>query len=174
MKKSVTAAAMLFALYASSSYAAGTSSTGKVTFHGHVVEASCGIADDSVEQTIEMGDTPRSKLLNGGKSTPIPFKISLQDCDGTASIAQFNFVGNNWAEDPRLQALTGVPNVGLALLSDSNGDIIDIQQPLDRDIGNVTGGIDLPFAAQLIGTTGGGEIVPEEYNVVTTFQITYL
>jgi type 1 fimbria pilin len=174
MKKSFTAAAMLLALYASSSFAAGTSNTGKITFNGSVVEASCGIAPDSVDQTIEMGETPRSKLVNGGKSTPVPFTISLQDCDGTANAAEFRFAGNNWAEDPRLQALTGVPNVGLALLSDNNGDIIDIQQPLSRNIAGITGGIDLPFSAQLIGTTGAGTIVPNQYQVVTTFQITYL
>ncbi|WP_265577116.1 fimbrial protein [Pseudomonas protegens] len=80
---------------------------GLITFKGTIIDAPCSIAQESQFQTIEMGQVANVALKNGGKSTPINFKIQLLGCVlGSLKSAIATFTGSP-ASNPDLLAIRG-------------------------------------------------------------------
>ncbi|HAT1582210.1 TPA: fimbrial protein [Raoultella ornithinolytica] len=68
---------------------------GEVHFKGEIVNAGCAIDNNSINQTVQLGQVRSVKLKDtGSMSTPVGFRIQLDDCDiSIASKASFAFSG---------------------------------------------------------------------------------
>lgn len=53
---------------------------GESSLFGGIVDTPCTINTDSKDQTIDMGAIPINRLIQFGKSEPIPFNINLINC----------------------------------------------------------------------------------------------
>lgn len=53
---------------------------GNISMRGEVVETACGIATESIDQTIDMGISAVSDILRDGKGNLRNFKIKLVNC----------------------------------------------------------------------------------------------
>ena len=65
---------------------------GTVHFRGSLVDAACAVSADSADQTVNLGQYTLHHFKKvGDKSSKVPFKIKLEDCDttvaGTAAVA---------------------------------------------------------------------------------------
>jgi len=81
-------ATIVSAVMSSAAIAAPTDGgQGTVTFTGSIIEAACGIAPESTDQTVNLGQVASAQLLNNGTSRPVPFTIELVDCDVDALLA---------------------------------------------------------------------------------------
>ncbi len=54
---------------------------GVVNFKGIVIDAPCGIAPESADQTIDFGQISKAHLNNNGRSVQKPVDIKLVNCD---------------------------------------------------------------------------------------------
>lgn len=78
MIKTVISGAITMALFSSLAHA--SQGQGVVNFKGTVIEAPCGIAPDSVDQTIDFGQLSKSHLESGGISIKKNLDIKLVHC----------------------------------------------------------------------------------------------
>lgn len=127
-----------------STFAAGENmgqGSGRVTFHGDIIDAPCSISPESSDQTVEMGMIRYTELVGpgeDGKSSPVPFSIELTNCnintpDGDTVSVTFN--GVQAGTDGELLALVGTANAssmkseyrnaGIAI-SDGSGKILPV------------------------------------------------
>ncbi|MCV5657541.1 F7-2 fimbrial protein, partial [Escherichia coli] len=61
---------------------------GVVNFKGTVIDAPCGIAPESADQTIDFGQISKSHLKNDGISVKKDLDIKLVNCDFTDPTAK--------------------------------------------------------------------------------------
>lgn len=61
-------------------------------FQGTVIDAACAVDDNSIEQTVTMGQVRTARFGTAGSVTigtaanqKVPFSISLKDCDSTVA-----------------------------------------------------------------------------------------
>ncbi|MEZ8088070.1 fimbrial protein [Vibrio sp. 1S139] len=100
-----------------------------VYFKGEIVESACGIAPESIDQTIELGQSPTHIFqAQGDRSTPVPFDIKLVECDTTvASTADFTFLSNPDTSGNLFSVEGGATGVGVRILHNglpiNNGDV---------------------------------------------------
>lgn len=96
-----------------------------VYFKGEIVEAACGLAPDSIDQTIELGQHPTHIFkAKGDRSTPVSFNIKLTDCDTTISkTASFTFLSNQDATGKLFSVEGGATGIGVRILH--NGKPVD-------------------------------------------------
>ncbi|EON0919274.1 fimbrial protein [Escherichia coli] len=95
MKKMLIAATVAATL-ASFSTQAANQGQGVVNFKGVVINAPCGIAPESVDQTIDFGQISKSHLDNNGISVQKNVDIKLVNCDITQipNGVKVTFTGN--------------------------------------------------------------------------------
>ncbi|WP_217274039.1 fimbrial protein [Shewanella sp. VB17] len=119
MKKNITLlAALSFAgiMASTTAIAAGNQTT--VNFKGEVVSAACGIAPESVDQTVQLGQHPTHIFkAKGSSSIPVQFNIKLIECSlDTYTKAKFTFNGSTDATNSELFAVNGgAQGVGVRL-----------------------------------------------------------
>ena len=102
---------------------------GTVTFTGSIIEAACGIAPESTDQTVNLGQIASAQLSNNGTSRPVPFSIELVDCDLDTIVA-----GSDPAKNVSIATVTftgglnpAVPtNDGLAIQGAASGASVQI------------------------------------------------
>lgn len=96
---------------------------GTVHFKGDIVNAGCAIDNNSINQTVQLGQVRSVTLETAGSvSTPVGFNIQLNDCDiSVVKNASFAFSGT--AADGRSDVLAlqsssagGATNVGIQIL----------------------------------------------------------
>lgn len=86
MTKAVMAGAVAMALVSFGANAAKSQGQGTVNFKGSVIDAPCGIAPESADQTIDFGQISKAHLNNDGISMKKNVDIKLVNCDfGTAT-----------------------------------------------------------------------------------------
>lgn len=78
--KTVMAGAVAMALVSFGANAANQGQ-GVVNFKGSVINAPCGIAPESADQTIDFGQISKAHLNNDGRSIQKPVDIKLVNCD---------------------------------------------------------------------------------------------
>ncbi|HBN6457058.1 TPA: type 1 fimbrial protein [Escherichia coli] len=86
MLKSTLGIAIAFSLCAVAH--AANQGQGVVNFKGTVIDAPCGIAPESADQTIDFGQISKSHLKNDGISVKKDLDIKLVNCDFTAPTAK--------------------------------------------------------------------------------------
>lgn len=88
MTKAVMAGAVAMALVSFGANAAKTQGQGTVNFKGSVIDAPCGIAPESADQTVDFGQISKAHLNNDGISMKKNVDIKLVNCDfGTGAPA---------------------------------------------------------------------------------------
>ncbi|GDM42456.1 fimbrial-like adhesin protein [Escherichia coli] len=80
MIKTVMAGAVVMALVSFGANAANQGQ-GFVNFKGSVINAPCGIAPESADQSIDFGQISKTHLNNNGQSVQKPVDIKLVNCD---------------------------------------------------------------------------------------------
>ncbi|MBB0944711.1 type 1 fimbrial protein [Escherichia coli] len=86
MLKSTLGIAIAFSLCAVAH--AANQGQGVVNFKGTVIDAPCGIAPESADQTIDFGQISKSHLKNNGISVKKDLDIKLVNCDFTDPTAK--------------------------------------------------------------------------------------
>ncbi|GDE70520.1 fimbrial-like adhesin protein [Escherichia coli] len=84
MIKTVMAGAVAMALVSFGVNAAPASDNhgqGQVNFKGTIINAPCGIAPESADQSIDFGQISKTHLNNNGQSVQKPVDIKLVNCD---------------------------------------------------------------------------------------------
>lgn len=77
MKKSLVAGAVAMAMF---SFGAHANGSGVVNFKGSVIDAPCGIASESADQTIDFGQISKAHLEADGISVKKDLDIKLVNC----------------------------------------------------------------------------------------------
>ncbi|PNQ54613.1 F7-2 fimbrial protein [Vibrio agarivorans] len=126
MKKTLVALAAV-AYFGMSSSVMAAAGEGVVKFHGTVVEAPCGIAPESADQTIDFGQLSRAHLENDGISMKKNVDIKLVNCvidNKTNNMVSVTFNGavvDNTAD----KELGTAGNTGTAIvMSGPNGPVL--------------------------------------------------
>ena len=151
---------------------------GTVHFTGEIVNAACAVSTDSSNQTVDLGQYRTAGLsASGDKTTPVPFKINLVDCDpkvqATAAIA---FSGQSESTNPKLLTVssggnsTAATNVGIEL-SDSTSKILGVNgADFSTPKTLIAGDNSLQFSARYVAT---GAATPGQANADATFVVKY-
>ena len=125
--RSSIAASLLLGMISTQSVMA--ENTTNVYFKGEIVESACGLSPDSLNQTIELGQQPTHKFkVKGDRSTPVPFRVKLTDCDSsTLKKAVFRFESNPDTTGELFNVEGGATGIGVRILHNgnpiNNGDI---------------------------------------------------
>lgn len=147
---------------------------GTVTFTGAIINSPCSIHPDSVDQTVNLGQISSIALKDGGKSSPKPFQVKLENCDITAlskGTVTTTFTGAEGV-DGRL-GIDGVAKGASIALTNGAGKPIVLGTATDpQKIQN--GNNTLEFAAYLQGDNASGGVVPGEFHSVANFTLAYL
>ncbi|MDT1068431.1 fimbrial protein [Providencia stuartii] len=176
MKKIILASLISGAMSASAMAATEDAGQGTVTFYGSIIDAACGIAPESTDQTVNLGQVASAQLevKDGvaGTSRPVPFTIELIDCNAetqdTATVTFTGGVNPNLDDSLAIQGQAsgaGVQIAGLdgvpVKLDGSKGTSLNIQN----------GDNSLLFSAYLKGD--GQPIVPGEFTALANFTMSY-
>ncbi|WP_028715591.1 fimbrial protein [Pantoea ananatis] len=175
MKVKATAIIIGASLVASTAYAA-KQGEGKITFTGSIIDAPCTISQDSIDQTVNLGQVSNVALSGGGKSTPKHFSIDLKGCSfGTPAAKNKVAVTFTGAESSAVKGLLGITGsaqgAGVALTK-GDGQMVKLGEPTTAQTmqnGNNT----LDFAAYLQGATASNAIVPGDFTSVANFTLAY-
>ncbi|MED8731090.1 fimbrial protein [Escherichia marmotae] len=97
MIKTVMAGAVAMALVSFGANAANQGQ-GIVNFKGTVIDAPCGIAPESADQSIDFGQISKSHLNNKGISVKKPLNIKLVNCEPNKSV-KVTFTGATLSGD---------------------------------------------------------------------------
>lgn len=149
---------------------------GKVTFNGAIIDASCSIDPNSIDQTVELGQIAKVALKDGGTSTPRYFDIKLENCEfakNEPNKVSVTFTGME-ADGPNgLLGITGTARGAGVAITDASGDKITLGEatkPQELQSGNNT----LKFTAYLQGSqASGAQVVPGDFQAVTDFTLSY-
>lgn len=171
MNKIVVALGLSMSLVAGSAMAAGEGN-GTVTFKGAIVDAPCSIEPGSVDQTVELGQISNLALKDGGRSTPRPFQIKLENCDtATNKEVTVTFAGTGSQVIPGKLAITGTASGAAIGINFGDTEIeLGTATPAQK---LMDGNNQLSFAAFLQGGGASETIVPGEFQSVADFALNY-
>jgi len=145
---------------------------GTVTIKGSIIDAPCSINPGSQDQTIDLGQVSKKQLAAGGKSTPVPFNIKLENCDFTAGKdVSVTFTGQASAAVPPLIGMTGTASGASIGLTDGSGQLIKLGQPSTMTLQN--GSNTLSFSAYLQGDGASATITPGVFQSTVDFSLDY-
>ncbi|WP_456311017.1 fimbrial protein [Serratia proteamaculans] len=129
--KSKAIAAVIPALFTVSSFAADIEdSTSQVTFTGKVIEASCIVSQDSLNQVIDMGTIAARDLSQDRKGKDRNFNIKISGCSNTDGLskAYVAFKGETTDQDATVLSTSGNNNtVGIEIKHNGQPVILDGQ-----------------------------------------------
>lgn len=173
--KKIILAALVTSIMSTSAFA--DQGGGKVTFSGSIVDAPCSIAPDSADQTVDLGQISNVALVDGGKSTPRPFEIKLENCDVTSLTdgVQLTFTGAAASFDTTKKTLGIVGTGGGAgvQIASSNGQVVTLGSPTPYQVLQ-NGSNTVLLSAYLIGNGGDiSTITPGSFSAVTDFTLSY-
>lgn len=171
--------ATLFAVAAVSfgANAAGSfvGNTGKVTFHGSVVDAPCNLApgQDGEDIKVDFGELSMSQL-NAGETSARKFEIKLENCnmgsDAAKKTAEITFTSQDQLADKNLLGTNGTAkNLAIGIDKVTFGTAAALTNLTDGD--NV---LTYTAIAQKAATgEGSADVTPGDFTASTTFKISY-
>lgn len=121
--KTIMASVLTFVI-ASFGANAADQGQGVVKFTGSVIDAPCGIASDSADQTIKFDQISKSHLAAGGVSVEKTLDIKLVNCDvsNIKKGVQVTFSGNTVSGAPS-ELVTAGPSNTAVVINGYGGDI---------------------------------------------------
>ncbi|EFU0552541.1 type 1 fimbrial protein [Escherichia coli] len=172
MIKTVMAGAVAMALVSFGANAANQGS-GTVNFKGEIIDAPCGIAPESADQTIDFGHISKAYLNAKGTSVKKDVNIKLVNCElgGAQKTVQVTFKGNtvDGAKKMLGAANTGA---GIVMVGQDGQDVVfgTATAPVSVANGNNT----LHYQAWVQAVDMGNPVVTEgAFTAVTDFTLAY-
>lgn len=167
--------ALVSSAMSTSVFAAKDMGHGKVNFKGSIIDAPCSISPDSIDQTVELGQISNMALVDGGKSIPRTFDITLENCDVTGLKEGVKLTFSGAAVDNTKQTL-GIVGTGAGAgiqITNGSGNVITLGTPVPfqqiQDNNNT-----LRFSAYLKGNGGDIKtITAGEFSSVADFTLSY-
>ncbi|EGM1627610.1 type 1 fimbrial protein [Salmonella enterica] len=148
---------------------------GVVNFKGTVIDAPCGIAPESADQSIDFGQISKSHLQAGGISLKKDLNIRLVNCDinTTPKTVSVKFSGGH--SQGHTHELGTAGNTGTAVIVyDASG------KQVDFDGTEPSGGIHLKdgsntlhYTAYVKKAEGAGAVSEGTFSAVTNFSLAY-
>ncbi|HDR8958964.1 fimbrial protein [Burkholderia vietnamiensis] len=169
MKKILAAAAL--AAVSASTFAAAT--PGTIRFQGEIVAGACGISQETLDQTVSLGQVPSHVFKKvGDRSEAKNFNIVLTDCDtSTQTNAFFTFTGASDATNADLIATAGsASNVGIRLQAGAN-DYLKNGTEQSSPVVLSKSGNTVTFGAMYEATAAA--VTPGIANAVANFTVRY-
>lgn len=171
-----------------------TEGAGKITFHGHIIDAACSIGADSESQTVELGQISAKQLEDQGVSSPKVFSIELENCrmnsttvpgQGenppttviTAPMVKVTFGGSaalnsDGSADNEKFGIMGTASGAGVVITDASSAIIPVGGTSEaREL--IEGKNTLAFSAYLQGLDDNDAIKSGEFTSITDFTLSY-
>ncbi|CAD5554446.1 PixA protein [Escherichia coli] len=177
MIKTVMAGAVAMALVSFGANAANQGQ-GTVNFKGSVIDAPCGIAPESADQTIDFGQISKAHLKNDGISVKKVVDIKLVNCDFTDPAAKkavsVTFSGrdvNGHADELGTTGDTGTAIV----MSGSDGSLVKFDGATPSNKMTLQEGSNtLKYSAWVKKSSApGAEVKEGDFFATTHFNLTY-
>lgn len=171
------AVASVMGLFSVASSADTTVPGGKIKFEGEVVDATCAVSSDSIDQTVILDQVNVQKLATAGQAAgqPKSFTIKLVDCNigSTAQNASITFTGQT--DDSVAAALAntygagGATHVALQMFGPDSKAIS--MGTASGKVSLQTGTNELPFSVDYIATDAASTV--GGVSATATFHVTY-
>lgn len=172
MIKTVMAGAVAMALVSFGANAANQGQ-GVVNFKGTVIDAPCGIAPESVDQTIDFGQISKAHLNADGISMKKDLNIKLVNCDATElgqKGVQVTFTGTTVENTPTELGTAG--DTGTAVvISGQDGNIVSFGTPGIHQ--EVTPGDNTLRYSTWVKKATGGTVKEGDFTAVAHFSLSY-
>ncbi|MGT3282538.1 fimbrial protein [Yersinia enterocolitica] len=180
MNKSLVAGVVAMAMFSFGAHAAGGS--GVVNFKGSVIDAPCGIASDSADQTIDFGQISKAHLDANGISVKKDLDIKLVNCTlakpatGGNAQAPFKtvtvaFTGATVSGQNTELGTTG--DTGTAIVvSGADGKFVDFTGT-DSATSNLKEGDNTLRYSTWVKKATGGTLKEGDFAAVANFNLTY-
>lgn len=168
MIKTVMAGAVAMALV-SFGVNAANQGQGVVNFKGTVIDAPCGIAPDSADQSIDFGQISKSHLNADGISVKKDLNIKLVNCEPNKSVA-VTFTGATVAGTPTELGTAG--DTGTAVvISGQDGKLVSFGTQGDSQSLKENNNI-LHYSSWVKKATNG-TVKEGDFTAVANFNLTY-
>ncbi|WP_024257647.1 fimbrial protein [Escherichia sp. TW09308] len=175
MVKTIMAGAVAMALVSFGANA--NQGQGQVNFKGTVIDAPCGIAPESADQTIDFGQISKSHLADGGTSQHKNVDIKLVNCDlaSQKKAVTITFSGSSVASD-KLEELGTSGGTGTAIkMSTAAGDFVKFDGSTPAGVYNLKDGDNtMRYSAWVQKSSADSATVTEgDFAAVANFNLTY-
>ncbi|HCS6062381.1 TPA: type 1 fimbrial protein [Escherichia coli] len=177
MVKTIMAGAVAMALVSFGANAAPASSNqglGQVNFKGTVINAPCGIAPESADQTIDFGQISKTHLKDG-ISQKKDVDIKLVNCDlsevDAGKTVTITFSGSSLGDGTEL----GTSNdTGTAIkMSTAAGDFVKFDGATPAGVYNLKAGDNTMRYSAWVQKATGKEVKEGDFAAVANFNLTY-
>lgn len=178
MKAKTFLAGVIAMVAVSSTNAAVQSNTqgqGTVNFKGVVVDAPCGIAQESADQTIDFGQVSKTHLENGGTSVKKDLDIKLVNCEidpTTTKKVSVSFSGT-LADNTHSDELGTAGDTGTVIVvSGSDGKLVPFDGTKSNETQLKAGDNNLKYSTW-VKKGSAGTIKEGAFTAVASFNLTY-
>lgn len=151
---------------------------GVVNFKGTVIDAPCGIAPESADQTIDFGQISKAQLTNGGTSQHKNVDIKLVNCDleGAQKTVTITFSGSNVTGGQSQSDELGTSGkTGTVIkMSTAAGDFVKFDGATPAGTYNLKAGDNtMRYSAWVQKATGKDAVTEGDFAAVANFNLTY-
>ncbi|HFE3548624.1 TPA: fimbrial protein [Escherichia coli] len=168
MIKTVMAGAVAMALVSFGANAANQGQ-GVVNFKGTVIDAPCGIAPESADQSIDFGQISKSHLENDGISVKKDLNIKLVNCEPNNTV-KVTFTGATI--DGAVNELGTAGNTGTAVvISGQNGKLVQFGS--EGAAQSLKEGENTLHYSSWVKKATGGTVKEGDFTAVANFNLTY-
>ncbi|EBA5852080.1 type 1 fimbrial protein [Salmonella enterica] len=174
MIKTVIAGAFTMALVSLGANAANQGA-GVINFKGTVINAPCGIAPESADQSIDFGQISKSHLEASGTSVKKNLDIKLVNCDATELATtggvKVSFTGTTI--NTQIKELGTAGDTGTAVVvSEASGNLVSFDGTAGAATKLQAGDNTLRYSTWVKKATGGN-LKEGDFTAVANFNLTY-
>lgn len=168
--------AMLSALVMAFGAQAASQGQGVVNFKGTVIDAPCGIAPESADQSIDFGQISKAHLAADGVSTAQPLNIKLVNCvlaDAPAK-NQVKVAFTGTTNGSNLDELGTTGSTGTAIVVSEQGSATGVK--FDGTPGSATtlgGDSQTLHYSTWVKKATGGTVTEGDFTAVANFNLSY-
>lgn len=176
MKNKIVIATIVTMALVSFGANAANQGSGVVNFKGSVIDAPCGIAPESADQSIDFGQISKAHLEAGGISKKKDLSIKLVNCDATVtgtlkSGVKVSFSGTNIASQVNELGVAG--DTGTAIVvSSSEGALVSFDGTAGAATKLQASDNTLRYSTWVKKATGG-TLKEGDFTAVANFNLTY-
>lgn len=149
---------------------------GAVNFKGTVIDAPCGIAPESADQTIDFGQISKAHLTNGGTSLHKNVDIKLVNCvlaDAQKTVT-ITFSGSNVTDGQSDELGTSGKTDTVIKMSTAAGDFVTFDGATPAGAYNLKAGDNtMRYSAWVQKATGKAAVTEGDFAAVANFNLTY-
>lgn len=173
MIKTVMAGAVAMALVSFGANAATNQGSGAVNFKGEIIDAPCGIAPESADQTIDFGQISKAHLNAKGTSVKKDVDIKLVNCElgGAQKTVQVTFNGSTVDAGKKMLGASNT-GAGIVMVGQDGKDVVFGTATAAVPVTN--GNNTLRYQAWVQAVDMGNPAVTEgAFSAITDFTLAY-